>query len=235
MFANRPRYSADLPHPGCALRQQALHHQGGAKRLGGSPASIPRAPARHSPSSTPPTTTPATRFRATNPASPVMHKLFKSIPAGASNTWQPLYPLTGANTLPLDVPFGNPALMGISDLGGPGGVYPSTMTGRNIFRGPGAYNLDASVSKQFPHPRASQLRASRRGLRRHQPPQPLHPGKPAGRRQLFGRQPTDHCLQRRHWQQRRSQRRAPLSPVRRQNQLLTRSPRLPHEELVPSW
>ncbi len=48
------------------------------------------------------------------------------------------------------MPFGNPALNGISDLGGAGGLYPASMTGRNIFRGPGAYNLDASVSKQFP-------------------------------------------------------------------------------------
>ena len=84
-----------------------------------------------------------------NPVTPVGQKLFKSIPAGAVNTGNH-YTLTGPTTLPIDVPFGNPALGGISDLGGPNGLYPSTMTARNIFRGPGAYNLDASVSKQFP-------------------------------------------------------------------------------------
>ena len=80
-----------------------------------------------------------------NPAGPITQKTFKSIPAGATNTGNH-YTLTGASTLPLDVPFGNAALTGISDLG----PYPSTMSGRNIFRGPGAYNLDVSISKQFP-------------------------------------------------------------------------------------
>jgi hypothetical protein len=80
-----------------------------------------------------------------NPVSPVKHTLFKSIPAGAPNAGN-LYTLTGPTTLPVDVPFGNPALLGISDLG----PYPSTMTARNIFRGPGAYNLDCSISKEFP-------------------------------------------------------------------------------------
>ena len=80
-----------------------------------------------------------------NPASPVTHTLFKSIPAGAKNTGN-LYALTGAATLPVDLPFGNAALNGISDLG----PYPATMSARNLFRGPGAYNLDCSISKQFP-------------------------------------------------------------------------------------
>jgi hypothetical protein len=80
-----------------------------------------------------------------NPAMPVKHTLFKSIPAGAANKGNS-YTLTGPATLPIDVPFGNPALMGISDLG----PYPSTMTGRNIFRGAGAYNVDLSLSKKFP-------------------------------------------------------------------------------------
>jgi hypothetical protein len=35
---------------------------------------------------------------------------------------------------------------GISDWG----PFPATMTARNAFRGPGAWNLDASVSKIFP-------------------------------------------------------------------------------------
>ncbi|MDP9051434.1 MAG: TonB-dependent receptor [Acidobacteriota bacterium] len=80
-----------------------------------------------------------------NPATPVTHTLFKSIPAGAANTGNS-YDLTHNVTLPVDVPFGNAALMGISDLG----PYPSTMTSRNVFRGPGAYNLDCSISKKFP-------------------------------------------------------------------------------------
>lgn len=37
-------------------------------------------------------------------------------------------------------------MLGISDLG----PYPSTMEGRNTFRGPGAYNLTTSISKKFP-------------------------------------------------------------------------------------
>jgi hypothetical protein len=81
-----------------------------------------------------------------NPASPLTRTLFKSIPAGQNGGGKNLYTLTGLNTLPVDVPFGNPALMGISDLG----PYPSTMSARNVFRGPGAYNLDCSISKQFP-------------------------------------------------------------------------------------
>jgi hypothetical protein len=80
-----------------------------------------------------------------NPVSPVKRTLFKSIPSGQTSTSN-AYTLTGPTTLPVDVPFGNPALLGISDLG----PYPSTMTARNIFRGPGAYNLDCSISKKFP-------------------------------------------------------------------------------------
>lgn len=48
--------------------------------------------------------------------------------------------------MPVDVPFGNAALLGISDLG----PYPTTLSARNSFRGPGAYNINASVSKTFP-------------------------------------------------------------------------------------
>jgi hypothetical protein len=82
-----------------------------------------------------------------NPVSPVTQHVFKSIPSGQfSNT--NLYTLTGPTTLPLDNPGAvtNPNLMGISDFG----PYPSTMTGRNVFIGPGAYNLDCSISKLFP-------------------------------------------------------------------------------------
>ena len=81
-----------------------------------------------------------------NPISPVTHHTFKSIPSGASGGGSNLYTLTGPTTLPVDVPFGNPALLGISDLG----PYPSTMVARNSFRGPGAYNLNVSLSKTFP-------------------------------------------------------------------------------------
>jgi hypothetical protein len=54
--------------------------------------------------------------------------------------------------LPTAVTFSNPNLVipkhpdGISDWG----PYPNGMTGRNGFRGPGAWNLDACVSKTFP-------------------------------------------------------------------------------------
>lgn len=87
-----------------------------------------------------------------NPASPNFQHLFKNIPAGTSGGGNNSYVISGATALPLDVPFGNPALaipnypMGVSDLG----PYPSTMTARNTFRGPGAYNLNVSVSKTFP-------------------------------------------------------------------------------------
>jgi hypothetical protein len=63
----------------------------------------------------------------------------------------------GANTyvighLPAATSFANPALAipgfpnGISDWG----PYPAAMTARNAFRGPGAWNVDAAVSKTFP-------------------------------------------------------------------------------------
>jgi hypothetical protein len=42
-----------------------------------------------------------------------------------------------------ETPF-NPVL-GISDFG----PFPANMTGRNMFRGPGAWNLDAAVTKSF--------------------------------------------------------------------------------------
>jgi Carboxypeptidase regulatory-like domain len=59
--------------------------------------------------------------------------------AGSANTWS-------AMTLPLPASFAplDPAL-GISDFG----PYPADMTGRNQFRGPGAWNLDMAVGKNF--------------------------------------------------------------------------------------
>jgi len=49
-------------------------------------------------------------------------------------------------SLPLATSFSNPALQDASDWG----PYPSTMSSRNSFRGPGAWNVDASLSKTFP-------------------------------------------------------------------------------------
>ncbi|HEY0784705.1 MAG TPA: TonB-dependent receptor, partial [Acidobacteriaceae bacterium] len=86
-----------------------------------------------------------------NPSSAVTKHTFKSIPSGASSGGANKYTLTSgsgnanAYTLPVDNPFVNPDL-GISDLG----PYPTTMVGRNSFRGPGAYNLNVSLSKTFP-------------------------------------------------------------------------------------
>ena len=48
-------------------------------------------------------------------------------------------------SLPAGVPFADPVL-GISDFG----PYPSNMTGRNVFVGPGAWNADMAISKTFP-------------------------------------------------------------------------------------
>jgi Carboxypeptidase regulatory-like domain len=78
------------------------------------------------------------------PASAITQHTFKSIPHQLDNGND--YQLTGATTLPVNVPFGNAALGGISDFG----PYPAAMTARNSFRGPGAYNLNISVSKSFP-------------------------------------------------------------------------------------
>lgn len=68
---------------------------------------------------------------------------FKSIPSGVSSGGTDSYVI---GSLPAATSFGNPALLGYSDWG----PYPSNMTARNAFRGPGAWNLDASVSKAFP-------------------------------------------------------------------------------------
>ena len=79
-----------------------------------------------------------------NPATANFQHTFKTIPTGTASNGNN-YVISG-NALPVDVPFGNPALLGISDLG----PYPSTMTARNAFRGPGAYNLNVSISKTIP-------------------------------------------------------------------------------------
>lgn len=67
---------------------------------------------------------------------------FKSIPKGAAVT-DNVYTI---GHLPDANSWGNANLLGASDWG----PYPSTMTGRNVFRGPGAWNVDAAVSKIFP-------------------------------------------------------------------------------------
>jgi Carboxypeptidase regulatory-like domain len=76
------------------------------------------------------------------PATPPLWQTGTPVPstaAGAFNTWNAL-------TLPLPVSFAplNPTL-GISDFG----PFPANMTGRNQFRGPGAWNLDMAVGKKF--------------------------------------------------------------------------------------
>jgi hypothetical protein len=48
--------------------------------------------------------------------------------------------------LPAGTPISNAALGGISDFG----PFPSNTLGRNAFTGPGAWNLDAAVTKRFP-------------------------------------------------------------------------------------
>ncbi len=77
------------------------------------------------------------------PDAPLTKRTFKSIPSGVTGGGSNLYQigsLPGANS------WGNPNLLGISDWG----PWPSTMTARNAFRGPGMWNLDASMAKTFP-------------------------------------------------------------------------------------
>jgi len=77
------------------------------------------------------------------PDSNISKHTFKSIPSGASGGGTNTYTigvLPGANS------WGNPNLLGISDWG----PWPSTMTARNAFRGPGIWNLDLVMSKVFP-------------------------------------------------------------------------------------
>jgi hypothetical protein len=77
------------------------------------------------------------------PTSKVTQHTFKSIPSGHTGGGENTYVL---GTLPLADSWSNPNLLGISDWG----PWPSTMTGRNAFRGPGIWNLDAVLSKTFP-------------------------------------------------------------------------------------
>jgi outer membrane receptor protein involved in Fe transport len=56
-------------------------------------------------------------------------------------------PINNFTVLTLPVPEETPfdAVLGISDFG----PYPANMTGRNAFRGPGAWNFDMAVTKSF--------------------------------------------------------------------------------------
>lgn len=80
-----------------------------------------------------PRLTPATRpqFQTGTPVA--------STATGAFNVWTAATVPVPASTAPLD------PTLGISDFG----PYPANMTGRNAFRGPGAWNLDMAVGKKF--------------------------------------------------------------------------------------
>ena len=76
---------------------------------------------------------------------------FKSIPSGQNGGGSNSYQI---GTLPAAVSFANPAYAGI-DPNFPNGIsdwgpFPAGMTARNSFRGPGAWTVDASLSKTFP-------------------------------------------------------------------------------------
>lgn len=75
-----------------------------------------------------------------SPSTPIINYHVGSPHPAGVNTFTSLTVPVPASFAPL-----NPAL-GISDFG----PYPSNMTHRNAFRGPGAWNLDVAVSKQFP-------------------------------------------------------------------------------------
>jgi hypothetical protein len=77
------------------------------------------------------------------PASGVVPQhTYKSVPSGSASGPN-LYTI---GTLPDANSWGNPNLLGASDWG----PWPGTMTARNAFRGPGAWNVDAALSKTFP-------------------------------------------------------------------------------------
>ena len=77
------------------------------------------------------------------PSTPLTQHTFKKIPTGVSGGGTNNYTI---GALPTAVPISNPAVLGYSDFG----PYPANMTARNAFRGPGAYNLNVSLSKTFP-------------------------------------------------------------------------------------
>ncbi len=77
------------------------------------------------------------------PDNAIAKHTYKSIPSGVTGGGNNTYVL---GTLPGANSWGNPNLLGISDWG----PWPSTMTARNSFRGPGMWNLDLSLAKSFP-------------------------------------------------------------------------------------
>jgi len=79
-------------------------------------------------------------FPRLTPATPITNYHVSSNPAAIGpNTFNLMTLPAPASTAPL-----NPAL-GISDFG----PYPAGMTARNAFRGPGAWNLDTALNKNF--------------------------------------------------------------------------------------
>jgi hypothetical protein len=76
-------------------------------------------------------------------AGAVPQRTFKSIPGGTDGGGSNLYTI---GNLPGASSFSNPNLLGASDWG----PYPTTMTARNSFRGPGQWTFDAAVSKTIP-------------------------------------------------------------------------------------
>lgn len=87
------------------------------------------------------------------PAAGVIPKhTFKSIPHGVNGQGSNSYII---GTLPAADHFANPAYALVDPTDYPNGIsdwgpFPSTMTARNSFRGPGAWNVDVAVSKTFP-------------------------------------------------------------------------------------
>ena len=73
----------------------------------------------------------------------VPKRSFTSIPHGVDGGGANAYVV---GTLPTANSWSNPNLLGASDWG----PWPADMTARNAFRGPGAWNVDASVQKTFP-------------------------------------------------------------------------------------
>jgi hypothetical protein len=86
------------------------------------------------------------------PASSLTQRTFKSIPSGVTGGGTNSYPI---GTLPAANSWANPAFTAVDPVDFPNGIsdwgpFPSNMTSRNAFRGPGMWNLDAVVSKTFP-------------------------------------------------------------------------------------
>ena len=89
--------------------------------------------------------------RYTPAAGVVPQRTFKSIPKGQNGGGNNTYTL---GTLPDANPWANSAFAGVDPNNYPDGIsdwgpWPSTMTARNAFRGPGAWQFDAAISKAF--------------------------------------------------------------------------------------